>query len=134
VNQILGFLVHYMAYLWTNARFRIVSGEASESVGDAILVVESAVLRLTFVNDRGDLFLDLAPTCVGDGKEGVGFDLVQRMLLGERQKSGILDESFAWFLDRYLDEIESRFSAENWPATREELKKLQAIRSKEMWG
>ncbi|MFC4632171.1 hypothetical protein ACFO6V_28270 [Promicromonospora alba] len=45
-----------------------------------------------------------------------------------------MDESYAAFVGDNLHDIESRFSPERWEGTREELKKLERKRSKEMWG
>src|SRR5687768_16664773 len=65
MTQILAFIVTYMAYLWDGARFRLVDSEVTTANGgDALLIVESITVRLRFVRDRGQLFLDLQPTAV----------------------------------------------------------------------
>src|SRR5580698_10161769 len=44
----------------------------------------------------------------------------------------LLAESFARFLDENLEEVERRFSEENWPQTRSELRTLMARRSRDL--
>lgn len=135
MNLILAFIVAHMRYLWTGARFRITGSEVSTSNGgDALLIVESDVLRLRFVRDRGQLFLDFQPVVTDRPKEWYSVDLVRRLLLGQRETSALLDESYASFIHDELPEIESRFAQVRWPETHSELRKIQKVRAKEMFG
>ena len=132
--QILSFIAAYMGYLWDGARFRIIDSELTEANGgDSTLLVESAVLRLRFVTDKTQLFLDFQPVA-GQAKDWYSVDLVRRLFLGERERSAVLDESYADFIGEHLDDIEARFGPERWPETKAALKKLKVIRSKEMFG
>ncbi len=133
MTQILAFIAGYMEFLWVGARHRIVNSEVATSFGgDACLIVESKVLRLRFVSDRGQLFLDVQP--VGELKDWYSIDLVRRLLTGRPEHSAALDQEYASFLRNQLDDIERRFSKEAWPRTQQELKTLKARRSKEMFG
>lgn len=132
---ILAFIVSYMDFLWSGARFRIVHSEVSTSNGgDALLIVESARLRLRFVCDRRQLLLDLQPAFKAGVDEWFSIDLIRRLLMGTREESAILDESYAAFLKERVDEIGDRFSAENSPKTLLELRNLKRVRAKEMFG
>jgi hypothetical protein len=134
VNPILAFIDAHMDYLWEGDRYSVVGSQSrSSNGGDALLVVESPTLRLRFVRDRGQLLLDFQPAAE-HRDEWWSVDLVRRLLLGRPEPSAVLDESYAAFLGEHLTEVEARFGAERWPATRDELKKLKVRRSKEMWG
>jgi hypothetical protein len=135
MTKILAFIVSYMGFLWTGARFKIVGSEVSTSNGgDALLLVESRHLRLRFVCDRTQLLLDFQPTGTSAPNEWFSVDLIRRMLLGTRETSAVLDASYAAFLWEHLDEIERRFSDENSAETRRQLKELKVKRAKEMFG
>ena len=135
MTQILSFIAAYMGYLWTGARFRIVGSEVTTSNGgDALLLVESASLRLRFVCDRTQLMLDFQPTDGAKPDEWYSVDLIRRLLRGERETSALLDESYADFLEDHLGDVEQRFAPEQWGATREELRRLKVKRAKEMFG
>lgn len=135
MTRILAFIVDYMGFLWSGARFKIVGSEVSTSNGgDALLLVESDLLRMRFVSDRTQLLLDLQPVGTSASKEWFSIDLVRRMFLGAREVSAVLDDSYAAFIQQYLGEIEESFSSENWPQTRSQLQTLKAKRAKEMFG
>ncbi|UOE27537.1 hypothetical protein [Agromyces soli] len=54
MNQILGFLVTHLSWIWSDARYRIAGFQVSTSNGgDALLVIESATLRMQLIRDRG---------------------------------------------------------------------------------
>ena len=132
--QIPTFIAAHMGYLWDGARFRIIGSEVTEANGgDSTLLVESAVLRLRFVTDKTQLFLDIQPTA-GRAKDWYSVDLVRRLFLGEREPSAVLDASYADFIGERLDDIEARFDSERWPETQTEPQQLKAVRSKEMFG
>ncbi len=135
MTLILAFIAAHMAFLWDGARFRIVGSEVATSNGGyAYLEVESAALRLRFIRDRGQLLLDFQPSGRGPSAEWFSVDLIRRLLLGERESSGILDEGYAAFLDNHLEEIEVRFGDDAWPTTRAALKQLKMKRAKELFG
>ena len=135
MNLILAFIAAHMGYLWDGARYRITGSEVSTSNGgDALLMVESEELRLRFVRDRGQLFLDFQPSFSSPDGAWFSIDLVRRLWTGQRDETAELDGGYASFLRDYLQEIEHQFGAEQWPATSVSLKKLKAKRAKELFG
>jgi hypothetical protein len=134
MKQIFSFIAAYLACLWEGGWFQISASEsATTNGGDGYLVVESAVLRMRFVCDRQQLFLDFQPAWA-DGKKWYSNDLVRRMFTGEREKSAVLDESYARFVCDQLLEIEKRFEKSNWDETEAALKAVQRKRDKERFG
>jgi hypothetical protein len=135
MTTILAFVAAHMGFLWSDARFRIVGSEVSTSNGgDALLVVESEHLRLRFACDRRQLLLDFQPVAVAEARDWFSVDLIRRLFLGRREMSAVLDESYADFLGRNLEEIDDRFSPQNWPETRRDLRRLERVRAEEMFG
>ena len=135
MTRILAFIASHMGFLWIGARFKIVGSEVSTSNGgDALLLVESNRLRLRFVCDRTQLLLDLQPSRTSAPNEWFSVDLIRRLFLGAPELSAILDESYAEFLHEHLDEIEQKFSDENWTETQSQLRGLKLKRAKELFG
>lgn len=135
MTEILLFIATHMGYLWRDARFRIAGSEVATSFGgDALLLVESQELRLRFVRDRAQLFLDIQPASLGASDDWYSIDLVRRLFLGQPEDSAVLDPSYAEFLGESLDEVEARFAGERWRETRAALKKLKAKRARELFG
>jgi len=131
MTQILAFIAAHMGFLWEGARYRITGSEtATSNGGDAYLLVESSILRLRFVQDRRQLFLQFQP--IGDPSPRNWFPVsIVRQLFFERpETSGLLDESYATFVGDHLDEIENMFEPNSWPATRAALKALTTKRAK----
>lgn len=134
LTLILSFIASHMGFLWESARFRI-SGSMVSVVngGSAFVIVESSVVRLRFVCDREQLFLDLQPIADGEGGAWYSIDLVRRLFLLNRERSAVLDAGYAEFLKNYLLAIEQKFGPD-WPEVEVELKKLRLKRSREMFG
>jgi hypothetical protein len=135
MTRILTFIANFMGFLWVEGKYKIVGSEVSTSNGgDALLLVESTRLRMRFVSDRTQLLLDLQSADTPLPGEWFSIDRIRRMFLGAREVSAVLDQSYAAFIEKYLDEIEEMFSSENWPQTRSQLKALKVKRAKEMFG
>lgn len=135
MTTILSFIAVHMGFLWGDARFRITGSDvASSNGGDAFVMVESEALRLRFVRDRGQLLLDFQPVLAGDASEWFSVDLIRRLVLGTPESSGVLDEGYAAFLSGHISELEGRFNEEQWPRTRDELRRLKVLRSRELFG
>ncbi len=132
---IIAFIAAHMGFLWEQARFRIAGSEVTSiNGGNAFLLVESDVLRLRFVCDRGQLLLDFQPVAGDTVSDWFSVDLIRRLLLGKPETSGLLDESYATFIGQHLGAIEDCFRGERWPATQAELKRLKVKRAKELFG
>ncbi len=111
MTEILEFLVRYCAFLWSKGRYRITESEAAASFGgDAYLIVSSDKLRMRFVRDRGQLFLDFQEFAAAGKEDWYSIDLLYRIVMGERRESSILNEEYAAFLREFLDKIESLFA------------------------
>lgn len=135
VTLILAFIAAHMGFLWEGARYRIIGSElATSNGGDALLLVESEKLRLRFVRDRGQLFLDFQPSFSPPDGEWFSVDLVRRLETGRREETAELDAGYASFVQENLPEIEHQFDADEWAATAASLKKLKAKRAKELFG
>jgi hypothetical protein len=87
------------------------SQTSSSFGGDAFVILQSQALRLRLINDRGQLFLDFQSVERGGERDWFSIDVVLTLLTNERPDSAELDEKYAVFLRKHLDEIEHRFRA-----------------------
>lgn len=111
MNEILAFLIRYCSYLWAQGRYRFTdSGAAASFGGDAYVTIESINLRMRFVRDRGQVFLDFQEIGASEKDAWYSIDLVRRLLTGERQDSAEMSEDHARFLQESLPDIERMFS------------------------
>lgn len=136
MKELLEHLVRYWSFLWAGARYRITDSMVSTQFGsNASLVVASDQLRLRFVRDRGQLFLDVQSPWATKTAEWYSVDLVYRLLTDERQDSAELSEAYVDLFQTRLPEIESLFSTkDSFKTTKPKLDALKALRAKEMFG
>lgn len=132
--RILEYLLRHCAFLLTSPTYRIVDSRVTESFGgDAYLVLESSSLRMRFVCDRGQLFLDFQSRSHSSDAAWFSVDVVRRLLDGEQPVSAELDSDYAAFLEHEIAEIEACFS-ERLDETVAELRRLERVRAKELFG
>jgi len=135
MSEILRFLLKYCAFLYETGRFKFVDSGVSPSFGgDAFLVLASDALRMRFVRDRGQLFMDFQSIHHESEKDWYSIDVVQRLVTGERQASAELNEGYVAFLHDHLDDIERLFATQRLRETVMALQKLERARANELFG
>lgn len=135
MDQILTFFLKYCSFLFTKCGCRFTDSEVSTSFGgDAWLILSAKNVRLRFVSDRGQLFLDFQS--VGDqcDKSWYSIDIVRQLVNGEDRYHAQMDEGNAEFLKSHFAKIEELFSAESFPKVRRRLVKLEQLRSKRLFS
>jgi hypothetical protein len=108
MTEILAFLANHCGFMFRPHWFRIVESEVDESFGgNAVVVLESNVLRIQITNDRGTLAMEFQP--LGE-TTGTWYSpgLLKGLLEGNRGGSERLDADWAAFLEHGLEELESR--------------------------
>ena len=133
MEDILQYLMKHCSFLYSPNLFRFVDSGSSESFGNAFLVLEHEDLRLQFVKDRGQIFLDFQSTSKKQKEEWFSIDIVKQMVTGEIEPSAEMDSKKAKFLKTNLDEIEQLFSTVNMESTIKKLKELERARAKRLF-
>jgi hypothetical protein len=133
MEEILRYLMKHCSFLYSPNQFRFVDSGSSESFGNAFLVLEHEELRLQFVKDRDQIFLDFQPTRKKHKSEWFSIDIVKQMVTGEIEPSAEMDSEKAKFLKTNLDEIEQLFSTANIEGTIKKLKELERARAKRLF-
>ena len=130
VEEILKLLMKHCSFLYSQKKFRFVDSDVSESFGNALLVLEHENLRLRFVKDRDQIFLDFKPANKKGEKYWFSIDIVKQLVTGRIEDSAELDSEKAVFLKTNIDEIEQLFSTTKTEDTIKKLKDLERDRAK----
>jgi len=133
MEEILRYLMKHCSFLYSPNKFRFVDSDSSDSFGNALLVLEHQDLRLQFIRDRGQLFLDFQPRSINNKREWFSIDNVKQLVTGKIEPSAEMDSEKAEFLKIHLDEIEQLFSTTNVQSTIKKLKVLERERAKRLF-
>jgi hypothetical protein len=126
-------LKKYCPFLYSSNEFRLVETHSSKSFGNALLIFEYGNIRLKFVSDRDQIFLDFQPV-KPKKNEWFSIDIVKQMITGEVENSAEVNSKNAEFLKTNLRNIEHLFSKSNKKGTFKELKKLERERAKRLFS
>ena len=132
MEEILQYIKKHCSFLYSPHKFQIVESESSESFGNALIILEDEEMRLQFVRDRGQVFLDFQPTSYN--KEWFSIDIVKQLVTGKIEPSAEIDSEKVEFLKNHLDEIKDLFSQKNLTSTIKKLKDLERARAKRLFG
>lgn len=135
MTEILMFLAQHCSFLYERYEFRFVDSMVSSSFGgDAYVVLQSSDVRIRFVKDRGQFFLDLQS--VGDPRKDkwYSFDLIRQLLIGGNEQRPFMEAANAEFLKSNIDEILDAFSSTSMPSTANRLRQLEKARAKRLFG
>ncbi|TFG03277.1 MAG: hypothetical protein EU542_02875 [Promethearchaeota archaeon] len=132
MEEILRFIEKHCFFLYSSHTFQIVESDSSESFGNALVILEDEDLRLQFVKDRDQLFLDFQPT--NYKKEWFSIDIVKQLVSGDIEPSSEIDSEKAEFLKFHLDKIKELFSPTKFKNTLKKLKELERARAKRLFG
>ncbi|NJL28437.1 MAG: hypothetical protein HC897_11400 [Thermoanaerobaculia bacterium] len=135
MGELLRVLREWLLFFFTANRYRFVDSQAGPSFNDAFIELASSTLRWRLVQDRAQIFLNCRPA-QGSYKdwEWYSADILIRLLTGRRVDSAVLTLEMASWFGSNLSDIEERFSEERLEKTKSELKKLEQLRAKELFG
>lgn len=135
MSEILAFLLRHCSFLWETG-YRFTDSLWTPSFGgDSYVILESSSLRMRFLRERGQLFLEVQEPGAGENAQWYSIDIVRRLLTGERMASAELSADYANFLRLHLSDIEARFSGQSVRAeTKRRLDELEQISAKERFG
>lgn len=121
------------AFLFSANQFQIIDSSSSESFGNAFLILERGDLRLQFIKDRDQIFLDFQPSSRKGKLNWYSIDIVKQMITGEIETSAEIISRNIEFLKNNLDKIEQLFSKTYVEDTIKKLKKLERERAKRLF-
>ena len=125
----------WLNFFLIDGRYQVTNTQDGPSFNDALIDFSSENLSWRLVNDRAQILLSCSP-----GKDSYietksySLDLLFRLVQGKRLESAILTKEKALWLEENIGKIEELFSKVRLAQTMKELKKLQAIRAKELFG
>jgi hypothetical protein len=135
MDKILSFLLSHCSFLYKRYHLTFTDSMVSDSFGgDGYLVLESRNLRLRITCDRGQLFLDFQPKPEHRRRSWFSLDIVRKFLTSEEEYYSLLDSENATFLKSNYERIEEVFLPSNVEGSIRELRKLERMRAKHLFG
>lgn len=129
-------LKEWLAFFFENDRYRVTHSQTGPSFNDALVEFSSTKLNWRLVNDRAQIFLDCSPiaTTTNRTSKWYSLDILFRLISGKRLESAVLTKQLSEWIESNLLLIEDRFSEDRLAQTVSELKKLEKLRAKELFG
>jgi hypothetical protein len=134
VRELLMFIARYLGFLFEGAGYRFTDSQANTADGDAMVVLESPLLRIRLTRDRSQLLLSFQPI---NGKPAEWFSpgLIRGLLTGERPQSEVLDQEWAMYLASVWPTLEARFANQELAVeAAAELREQARIRANQLFG
>jgi len=133
--ELLKVLGNWLVFFFEDNRYHLIYSEVGDSFDNALIEFESDRLRWRLVRDRSQILLNCRPS---EGKfkdwEWYSADILIRLITGDQIQSAVLTQDMASWFECNLSDIERRFSEDMIEDTQRELKKLERLRAKELFG
>lgn len=133
--ELLKVLAEWLGFFFVKAGYRLIDSEAGASYGDAWIEFASDKLAWRIVRDRSQIFLECGPSeSAHKRREWYSTDVLVRLITGRSVPTSELSEEAARWIEGNLADIEARFAHERLEDTQRELKRLERLRAKELFG
>lgn len=132
MNELLQFIMRHFSFLYNELGARFADSQVRGP--DALLVLEVGGLRLRFVRDRDQIFLDFQHARLPRSDDWFSFDVVRQLVTGTIHDDAVMDDAKAGFVQANIEEISSAFSKARHQATENTLHQYEAARAKRLFG
>jgi hypothetical protein len=112
MTEILIFLATKCEWLFRPGRYRFTDSRVDTSFGNAMVLLESSILRFMFERERGRLLVSFQPIR-GNPRDWYSLGLLRGVVLGDRGGSEVLNDEWATFLGEYLAQLEEIFASDD---------------------
>lgn len=132
MSELLLFLVEHFSFLYNEHDARFVESRVQGS--NVLIVLEVDGLRLRFVRERGQLFLDFQSLQDSSRDDWFSLDIVYRFITGKVVDSAELDCEKIEFIKRHFKEIADAFSSTDRAATEKAMHAFEDERARRLFG
>lgn len=132
MNELLKYLMSQLSFLHSELNARFVDSISSGS--NAMILMETADLRLRLVCDRAQVFLDFQSRHRPSDDDWFSFDVVQQLITGKIIDSAEMDDEKVNFLRNHFTDISDHFSASRREETENILHRYEELRAKRLFG
>lgn len=135
MDELKRILSEWLSFFFCDNRYQVTRSEIGRSFNDAFIEFSSDSLIWRLVNDRSQVLLSCRSVHrVYKEWEWYSIDLLYRLINKKRLLTAVLNYEIAQWIKANLFLIEEKFSTSCLEQTERELKKLEKIRVKEMFG
>ena len=132
MNKLLEFVIARFSYLYDGCGCKFADSQVHGP--NAVLVFETDELRIRFVRDRNQIFVDFQNKRRGAQNRWYSFGVVRQLLSDDASGSEELDADKAQFIQHHFPEIKELFSDANARATEKRLAEFERARGERLFG
>lgn len=132
MNELLKFIILHFSFLYNDYDARFVDSKVDRS--NALLTMELGELKLRFVRDKSQVFLDFQGRSGTDQNNWFSYDVVQQHITKVVLDDACVDGKKAKVLQQHIGEIVAMFSGDELNNTEAALRQLERERAKRMFG
>ncbi len=126
-------------YLWLfeTYRFRIVDSQCNTSFGgQGFIELENGVLRLRFIKDRGEPYVEVVPLLLPDWPEdsAITVDLLYQEIVGEIRDVTVVCNETTEFLRENFAAVSELFQGGSGESLHKRFSTLKSARAKRLFG
>ena len=135
MTELLKYIISYCTDLYEKFGFKIVDSVATSSFGgNGMVILESDEIKLKFIRDREQMFLDFLSKYDTKKNNWYSLDLIRQLLTNEQKCHSLLNKDNGHFLKNNIARIIEIYKKPNAIATLQSLAILEKKRTKKMWG
>ena len=132
MNELLQFMIQHYSFLWNDLGATFVDSQLRG--GDALLILEQGDLRIRFVRDRAQLFLEFQSRFRRPAEEWFSLEVLRYFLTGVASDNEVIDGAEAAFLRDNIGRIGEAFSRSRHKVTEKTLHEYKKTRSQRIFG
>lgn len=135
MNELLEFIIHNCSYLYEKYGFRIIDSQyTSQAGGSALIDFEGQNMRIRFIREYRQIFVDFQPLLAKKNDRWYSIDLVNTLVTECEPKDSTMNEANTSFLRTNFSSIIEYFNKDNIDNTVNLLTVIQDRRTKRLWG
>lgn len=132
MNQLLELLIKHFSFLYDEYECRFADSQVYGP--DAMLVLESGNLRLRFVRDRSQMFVDFQHKRRKLSNQWYSFGVVRQLVTSDVGGSEELDSEKAEYIRAHFLKIKAAFSSERLKVSERDLANFEQERGERLFG
>jgi hypothetical protein len=132
MNTLLNFIIKNFDFLYNEFDARFIDSKVHSH--NAMLILKLKDIKMMFIFDKGQLFLDFQSTVDKNKNEWFSYDIVHQYITDIVDDTSIMNAEKVRFIKDNFEDICKMFSLDYYKDTKPALKKLEKDRAKRLFG
>jgi hypothetical protein len=135
MRTLLEFYLNYFDFLYLDPRYRITNSKTGNATINGSLTVTGPIITWLVVNDRGQMQISLAPTCLASPRNWFWVSLIKQYINHEPEIEYLSATDEVEWMRQNAARVEELFSGSSTVANVcEELKELRRANADKYWS